>query len=194
MPFPHPFIGGFKGKCEYTVGGFSTLSSLDDDHNPTTFSVANDTNIHKTFEGDANHEYSDFNYDGIARYRITVLTSPTITVQALNIASTRRINIINCGIGPYATNNYQSFRNDFFPGFNQDGSANSTGKFLLYSNQDEDNVQQASVGDFFDVFMEEDLSSVTGASRMGLKVVCGFNNISFTGSLGNFVLEVKRLS
>jgi len=44
--------------------------------------------------------------------------------------------------------------------------------------------------------MTQDLSGASngGANSMGLKVSCGYNNISFTGSSGNFVLEIKRLS
>ena len=78
MPLIFPFLGNNPVECEYTAGGFSTISSLGNFYKPTgSFTVDTNNGLHDRFSTGANHQISDFTWDGAATYELelTALTS-----------------------------------------------------------------------------------------------------------------------
>lgn len=77
MPLIFPFLGN-NLQCEYTAGGFSTISSTGNFYNPTgSFTVDSNGGLHDSFSTGATHNISDFTWDGSATYELelTALTS-----------------------------------------------------------------------------------------------------------------------
>lgn len=78
MPLIFPFLGNNPVECEYTAGGFSTISSTGFFYNPTgSFTVDSNGGLHDSFSTSASHNISDFTWDGSATYELelTALTS-----------------------------------------------------------------------------------------------------------------------
>lgn len=77
MPLIFPFLGN-NLQCEYTAGGFSTVSSTGNFYKPTgSFTVDSNGGLHDSISTGATHRISDFTWDGSATYELelTALTS-----------------------------------------------------------------------------------------------------------------------